>query len=415
MATGNHLRHTLIGIVEETVAGTTPASAMQLLNVGGNPNPTRSRTVEAPQILSNNLRGIPSQVLQSDGSWSIPATPMQYRNFLNFYEGIFGNDEGAAVSISGTGISAATNAVADTGNGLATVLSGDWVYMTDGNAGADFASAWFGPVTSGATAGSFSLPAGQMPNFSAGNTVTIKTRRLVDGSLTKTYSIEQQLTKLTTVWRNSVYAFPTSMSWAWSQGAYATEAVTIASQQTNSAAATIGTGTATAALATDYMNATSHVAGIDGAPTGGMWISTTAGTNLVATATTISSLGLTINRNNSIERSIGSVGLTGEDIGEIDATIDVTVILNDTTKALLTGMDAHSTYSLGWAVVDAQGNRACFSFPATKCVSDITISDADNKYVLPIQFKSHDPLRDTGSEYIAAGFSHEMAMFHVPA
>ena len=99
---------------------------------------------------------------------------------------------------------------------------------------------------------------------------------------------------------------------------------------------------------------------------------------------------------------------------EINATVDCTIVLDDNTKALLTGAEAHSTYSLAWAVVDAQSNRVCYSIPAAKIMNDISLGDADNRYVIPLQFKSHDPGNDSGSEYVSAGFNHELAMFHVP-
>ena len=186
-------------------------------------------------------------------------------------------------------------------------------------------------------------------------------------------------------------------------------------RKVQSAAATIGTGGATAALTTDYMNSIGNVAGIDGAPVGGVWISTTEGTNLMATLSTVSSWTFAFGRDTSIGRGIaGDTGFTDAEIGKINATVDMTVILNDTTKALFTGAEAHSTYSLGWAVVDAQGNRVCFSIPASKVVGDITIADNDERYEIPLQFKSHDPAEDSNSEYVADTFNHEIAMFHVP-
>ena len=71
--------------------------------------------------------------------------------------------------------------------------------------------------------------------------------------------------------------------------------------------------------------------------------------------------------------------------------------------------------SRAFADVDVQGNRRLWSIPAAKCESDITISDGDGRYMLPVTFRAHDTAKDSTSEYLADGFAHQIAMFHVPA
>lgn len=385
--------------VEESTYGTTPASALQLVNVTEF-NLQRNRTVNRPNILTGDYRRYPNRVLQEDGALTAPA-PLQYENFILWQEGVLSNDRGAAVSASGTdvAIDGSTGAITTTSTSLSNFSDGDLIYMSGNSTNAD---GWYGPVTS-AGALTITVPAGQVSTEAAGNTVTLKTRRLVDGSTPKYYSNEWQDTGLTNKFRSGTGYVPTQYQLNWQQGQYANESVTFAGKAPSKASATIGTGSATAAPTSSFMNAVQDW--------GTLYIAESATTYV------ISQLQLQITNVQNAIRGLGNLGPSAMSRGPMDISLTAQVLYDDNSDTLLGNIEAQDTLAFWWDVVDLEGNRMAFFVPAGTCDGGPgpTPGQAGNLTEFELQVMGFDPAKGSSSAYTSAGFGFQIGIFYVPA
>jgi len=395
--------YTTVGIVEESTYGTTPASALQLINVSS-VDLNRDLNVSRPNILTGDRRRHANQILQKSGALNLPA-PLQYENFLLLHEGVMMNDRGAAVTVTASTISfdSATETIADSGSGLGSFAVGDWVYVSgsanSGNNG------WKGPVLT-AAAGALTFPNGQVVTTEvAGSSITIKTRRLLDGSAStiKSYSAEYQITDLTTEFRSGTGYRVVSWECKWSQGSWAEERVSLMGQVPGMANATIGTGAATAAATAPFMNAVDDFQTI-------LFGSDSTSSTFSAIAT---DLTLTISNTLNPVYGLGNVGPSNYSVGPQDISLALTLYYDDNARTIMDLAEAHTTIWIGFDVVDSAGNRMAFSLPSMKPDDgDIQIGEAGNQITLPLQFSGHDPARDSGS--LSTSIPYQSAFFYVP-
>jgi hypothetical protein len=386
MAGATHPNFQLFSFVEGTVLGTTPASALQKSNIAASPTIQRDRQSQPPDyVTAGSLLPYKSIVLMDDGTVTVPTTPLQYENLYPFHEGIMGADRASIAEFSDTDISCTSNVLNDAAGAGFLSSVGDCVYITFASAG-DGTTGWYGPILA-ATTSDLTFPAGQISNFVAGNAVTINDyKRLVPGTTLKAYSIEHQITSLTTFFRSALYCVPTSWTFSWTAGAnFATEEGSFFGKPQAKSAATIGTGGATAALTTDPLNSGSGV---------GTIFLAEATTNLYATAT-ISDLSINIARETGHEPGLGSNTFSVAALGKHEVTGSMTMVLDDSTAAIIDEFEDNDSLWLRWDVVDGQSNRMCF-FASAVALTARTEGDQNNMIHQTFDFKCHDPLKESG-------------------
>jgi len=390
------------GAVVESTFGTTPASALQLVNVTS-VDMKQSRDVSRPNILTGDRRRYENRVLRKSGDLVLPA-PLQYENMLQFHEGLQNNARASAVTVTATTISfdSSTETIADSANGFGSFAVGDWVYVSGaGDAGNN---GWKGPVLT-ASAAALTFPNQQITATAVATpSITIKTRRLLDGTTLKSYSTEwrDDDPSVTNEFRNATGMRVGSIEWNWSQGSWATEQVTLMGKVPAMASATIGTGAATAAPTTGFMNA------VDDFQTILFGTDSTAST-FSATAT---DLRVTVTNTQTPIYGLGTVGPSNIHVGPQDIAVSMTLYYDDNARTIQDLVEAHTTCWMGFDVVDPDGNRMAFSIPAMKPdVGDPEIGEAGSLISLPLTFSGHDPAKDSGS--LSTSIPYQFGIFYV--
>ena len=400
---GQHRKFTKFSLLEESTAGTTPASAMQLINLGSMPSFKRDRSLSKPDyVTAGDRTPYPLEVLSENGSLSIPSTPLQYRNLLQVHEGVYANDEVSVSAVSATTISVTSNIMNDTASGFGSLAVGDCYYITFGGAGPT--DGIYGPVLLQSSA-NITFPAGQIANFSTGSTITIKAfNRLTDGEVFKTYSAEWEATKLTTYFENSTYAVPNSLAWSWSAGGnFATEEAAFICKKPTKATVTIGTGAATAAPTAAAMNAANRV--------GTLWLGEAA-TNLIAGAV-VADWNFSIVNDNGFQDGVGATDFQVAVLGDITTTLSATMVLDNTTLAIIDEFQDNDTLWARWDVSDAQGNRMIWFNSAMK-FGERDKGESNNIINQSITLTGHDPLKSSGDTHNIATMPMA-ALFYIAA
>lgn len=398
---------TKFGVLEEVTEGTTPAIARQDINISAVPDLSRPRNIARPDVLggANPRRPRPLRILQEDGNLSF-GSPMQYKNMLLMYEAALMSDIEAAVSLSLATISAtaATGVIADSASGFGSIQNGDIVFIAGTQwTGAGNTADWYGPVTS-TSAAAFTVPAAQVPNdVTIGASVTVDVRRLTDADTPRSFSIEEEFTKLTTEFRGGKGMKVQTMTWSWTQGSFVEESVTMIGRPPTSTTTTIGTGAATAAPTLDFLNAVQDF-----------------GTIYIAEAKTsiiVTSWELVLNIELAPFYGLGSVGPSNITEARIMGQLNVGAIYDDNARSLLDNIEAFDSLALWWDVKDtaATANRIAFSLPATKAsLGDIGGGGPNTPLEFRnLQFDLHDPVKDPGSAYVAAGFDQMIGIFFI--
>lgn len=396
--------YTAVAAVEESSYGVTPASALQLINVSGIKMP-QNRKRGKPDVLTGGPRRYPGRVLQKSGQGLTLPMPGQYENALMFQEGLLGNSRAALATLTATDISFtedATDKIESVAEAFADFLTGDLIFVTGAGAGAN-AGKWVGPIVK-VDAGELTVPDGQIVDQAAGGSVTLRTRRLVDGILDKSFSVEYQLTKLTTMFRQALGQKVAAGKFSWKQGEFMTEEYTLTGKVPAKSAATIGTGAATAAKTTGFLNAVDDLRQIF---IGGY------GTTL--NALTMSSYDLMVDRMLELVYGLGNVGPSKVEIGSIDATLDVQILMEDAAKDLIDASEADETLYTFIANTDPQGNHWAACLPAVKVdVDDVPVEKADSLVNIAAKFYAHDPAKDTDSP-LGQLIPYQVGLFYCPA
>lgn len=398
---------TRLGIVEEATWGTTPASALQLVNLSEFPELTRPRNTGRPDVIgsANPRRPYPSRALQEDGSLNASAV-MQFANMRLFWEGALMNDQSADESISETDITFANATGVFTGTGhFGNIQDGDMVYVAGaGWTGAGNTAGWFGPVTS-AGANNITIPvdAARAGNDVSSGTVTVDTRRLVDGDTPRSYSVEWEAQDLTTDFLAGTGFKVQSHTWSWATGGFANESCTLIGQAPAHGTSTIGTGGPTAAVTNTPMDCVGDF--------GLIYIDETA-TTYIAT-----SWELVVNVELSPYYGIGNAGPSGISEARILPELNLTVVYDDNSKALLDDVEALTTVSAWWDVVDDGGNRVCFHLAAAKPETGDVGGGPPNTNLefRNLRLTGHDPNKDSTSSYYSETFGYQLGIYEAAA
>lgn len=393
--------YTKFGVIEESTEGTTPASAVQLMNVR-DVQLRQSRDPEKPEILTGDRRSYPTRVLRKSGELSLPMY-MQYENDLELMEGLQNAARGTAVTVTATTISFATSTkkISDSGSGLGSFAIGDMIYVSGASVAGN--NGWKGPVLA-AAAGELTLPTGQITDESASASITIATRRLLDGTTEKFYSVEYQRTKLTNFFYSGTGFHVGGAQFSWSQGDFAMVDWSLMGRVPAKANATIGTGAASAAPTTGFMT------GVDGF--GGFTVGS-------ASDTLISNLIVTdwkLNAQNVLNPvyGLGNVGPSKHITGKQSQDLDITAYHDDAAEDLVDAVLAHTSLWFTWHVLDAEGNRIAFCLPSAKPdEGDPVVGNAGNLGTVPVKLSGHDPAKDSTS--LLTTIPYQFGIFFAPA
>lgn len=398
---------TRFGIIEEATWGTTPASALQLVNLSAFPEFSITRNTGTPDVIgaANPRRPFAGRALQEDGALSLEAG-LQYANWRLLWEAALMNDLGTATDTSGAtfAYTSSTGVLTDSGSGLGNLAVGDMVYIS----GSDWTTAgntagWHGPL-SAAAAGSITIPSAQATNdVGASSTISIKSARLVDGNTPRSFSCEWEAQSLTTDFRSATGYKVQSLGWSWTQNDFARETCSLVGKSPEHKTATIGTGGPTASPTSDFMDCVANFGTffIDGS----------------STAYIVSSWDLTLNVELGPYYGLGNRGAAGITEARILPEISATIIYDDNSKALLDDIEGLNTISVFWDVADQQGNRVCWHLPAVKPEAGDPGGGGPGTSMefRNLRLTAHDPEKDSTSSFYSSSLGYFIGIFEAAA
>lgn len=393
-----------VGLLQEVSYGVIPASSMQLVNVQSL-RLSGERDAQRPNVLTGSRRPHPTRILSKNGAITLPM-PLQYENDLIPMRSVMCSDRGSAITIgpiTTVSFTSGTNKIEDSADGFTLLASGDMIYVTGAGAGTN-ANKWFGPIVK-VDNGDLTLPPGQVATQAAGGSVTIRTRRWLDGDTEFSFSLQWQATQLTNKYRRNSGNVCGSARFAWEQGSYATVEFTGMGQYPSYQTATMGTGGDTAAPTSAFMNSVDDFQQVRLLDATG-----TAIPNAI-----VSRLNWEIASNRPAIRGLGDVGPTKFDMGVVNANVEGVAIYDNNSHAIAAAVEAHDTMTVLWEMLDPQGNKICYVLPAVEPdTGEPEIGEADsNPSTLPFRFTAHDPAKDVAS-FFNGDFSYVVGVFMVP-
>jgi len=352
---------------------------------------------------ANPRRPYPSRALQEDGNLNL-AAGLQFANMRPLWEGAMMNDQEADIDIDETDITAtaSTGIILGTGH-FGSIVDGDMVYIAGtGWTGAGNTADWYGPVTAQG-ANNITVPAGQVAQDVASGQVTVDTRRLLDGDTPRSYSAEWEALDLTTDYRGGTGFKVQSHTWSWATGDFARESCALIGQAPAHDTSSIGTGGPTASPVTAFMDCVSDF--------GSIYIDETA-TSYIVTA-----WELVVNVELGPYYGLGNLGPSGISEARILPELNATIIYDDNAKALLDDIEALTTVSAFWDVVDDGGNRVCWHLASAKPETGDPGGGAPgtNMEFRNLRFTGHDPEKDSTSSYTAASFDYQLGIYEAAA
>lgn len=334
--------------VLETVPGTTPATAMKLLNkttveIDGTVGTTTSTTIRSDRATSDLVRTSG----MSEGTFGFETRFGEYNDFI---AAALGGVWSTPVSMSATTISAddTDNSFNDSATGFSTanLLPGMWIRVGGFTTAAN--NGLFKVVS--VTTAKVVVSGGTLVTEAAGDTVTVKGSSVRNGIQKPTYSIERQFTDVAqfAVSRGMVV---NTMNLAATNQAILTGSFGFSGRDTEWAGTTFGTGSDIAASTASVMSSTANVGDviIDGTP-----------------ATTICFSSLTLDTTNNVRsiNCIGSLYPTDINLGSFGATLATQCYFNDRT--LLDKYLNGTPVSFSYSFTDDVGNTIVFDFPYMK-------------------------------------------------
>lgn len=335
-----------------------------------------------------------------EGATMTISAPQQYENMLEFYEGLFGAARANAVTVTGTGIAVGSSTtITDSGNGLGNFAVGDWVYVSGFSTAAN--NGWHGPVTT-AAAGTLTFSAGGLTTELAGASISLKTRRLVEPATAtlKTYSVEVNDTDLAR-FQSSKAMTVTNGQWNWQVGQFATEQFQLQGRLPAVAGSTIGTGTATAAKTSAFINTPTDWADL-------WYASTTASTAI------FTQLQLQANPNVESIMGLGDLGPSSYSRGPLDWTLTGSLYYDTTADDFVDHALAHSTKWVAWSQADPAGNKMLFFLPSVKIsLGNFERGAPNSQKTIPFTATAHSSAFDSSATF--SGIANQAAVFFVPA
>lgn len=350
--------------VLEVTPGTTPATAMKLLNntgtdIDGNINTTTSTTIRSDRATSDLVRTSGS----SAGNINFET---RFAEYNDFYAAALGGTWSTPIALSGTTFSTSSvdNSLNDSGAGFSTanILPGHWI-RTKGFATA--ANNGLARVVS-VTTTKVIVTGITFVTEAAGAAVTIKGSSVRNGAVKPTYSIERQFTDITqfAVSRGMVL---NTMTLNAASGSILTGGFGFMGRDTEWAGTTFGTGSDVAASTNGVMSSTANVATVYEA-------------GVATTTTYFKSINLSTNNNSRNLDAIGNLYAIDINHGSFNATAAIQAFFAD--RSLLDKFLNGTATSFSWGFVDDAGNTIMIDMPYAKFSAGKTAGVALNSDVM---------------------------------
>jgi hypothetical protein len=354
---------------EEATRGTTPENNLQTLRFTSEDFRGTKETIVSDEIVGDaQIGGIFEAGYASEGTINGELSFGTYDDF--FSAGIRSSAFGAATSVTNTTISADATSIVDTSAGFGSIITGQFVKVT-GFGDSDLNRTYL--VTTAAT-GTLSVYPAPASTEAAGTTVVVQGADVWNGTQKRWFSFEREHTDLSTVFQNYVGSGCGGWSISWGAGEKVNCSFNFMGNTEGTAAATIGTGTATAATTTDVMNSISDLVVMGEG----------------ATLATLTVMSGTINVSNPlrVQRVAGSTSPSGVGMGTVEVSGSLRVYLADNT--LKAKVLAHTASSLAVAFEDDAGNALGFYLPSLKYArADTPTGGRDQDIVMELDFNAY--------------------------
>lgn len=364
-----------IGYVAETTAGTTPASALTLLNFTGESFAQRTNSVNSNSVRSDRQVVDVARVgISVEGSIE---TELQYGNLDDLLEGAFMNDWTTAVAVSATDIAAdATGFTSSSTDFTAQNLNvGQWFKV--GGFTDTSINTWYKATSiSSNDLNTSPVPAG---TESAGNTITMDSEWLKNGTTEKFFTIEKQFTDISE-FHTYTGCEVNTLELNASTDSIMTANLSFLGLQGASNSSSQGTGSANAASSNGIMNSVDHIELIR---EGGS----------IATFN-IQSLSVTLNNNLDPRAAIGNLANVDIGMGQVNVTGEMVIYFENQTE--YEKYLAFTDSSVSFKVEDTAGNAYMIDVPAMNYTDgEVLIGGNNAPTLLRLPFNAK---RDTVSD-----------------
>lgn len=329
--------------VPEVTFGTTPASALQIVEPTSEGFEGIKETKVSDKIVSTRrvkaIRGVGYESRGQIGNEVSYGTPLN-----DFLAGALMSTWASEDSVTDTSIAATATQFTDTGNGLGIFQVGQYVYVSG------FSDSSIDGVyrVTAAAAGALDVFPAPTTTESAGQSVTIKSFLITQGTTLRSFSFEKEFTDLTNKFRNYLGCRVDTFGLSVAARDFAKYTVGFRGLRENKASSTIGTGGPTAAPTTDVMTSSTDVLRISESDT----------------AYEVKEVNCQLANNLRTKAVVASADPSGIGAGRCDITGTIVLYLDDTNDALKTKFVDDVYGSLGFSMQDAAGNAYGFYLPS---------------------------------------------------
>lgn len=336
--------------VEEVTFGVTPTSpALTKINVVSSSIDGNISTTVSNQINPNRSE---TDLVRTEGSTGGDiGIEWQHAAYNDFIEGALGGDFSTAVSYTATDISAAAtdNSINSAGAGFSTsnILPGHWIKISGFTGTA--ANNGIAKVVS-VTTSKIVISGITLVNDTAGESVTIKSKSVRNGTTKKSYTIEKEFADLSNVFVSHKGMVVNGMNINAAVGSIVSGSFSFTGTTTAYAATTVGTGAEIAAVSNQSFDPTDSI--------GTVWI------DGAASSACIRSLNLTTTNNNRNTQCLGSLYATNINMGTLGVTGTAELYFSDYT--LLNKFINGTSISLSYSFSDVDGNYLVIDLPNVK-------------------------------------------------
>lgn len=341
-----------VAVVEESVWGTTPASALtQAAYITGVSGGLERSTERTNSLRSNYVR--PTTVLTGDQGNLTLNHEWAYGDIFDLYflEGLLRSDWSSAQSVTATDISFASsdNSMSSTGETLTVFPAGTWVRVagTTYNDGLHFVIT---STTSKLTFGSQTT----IVDEGAGSSFTVDNDGYIrNGSTPKSYTVERNFaSQSSTPFRAQKGLRVSSMSIDIAQGIITGSTSLMGLDPSADAAATAGSGAYTAAVTTEpYSGANNFGTFLEGA---------------ASYSGQVQSLNLSLSAGARPQMQLGSTSPFGVGSNAYDFSGSMSVYKDDNSDSIYTVVRSFAARFLSFTLTDTAGNKMVCTVPQIK-------------------------------------------------
>lgn len=354
---------TQLYFLKEVTYGTTPATAMTALRFTGESLESSISTETSNEIRSD--RQVTDLIKVSEGSGGGIDLEMSYGNADTLFEGALMSTWGAALTLTGTTLSAASsdNSFSDSGAGMPAFLAGSWIKVSGFT---DPANNGFFQVVSRTTS-KLVVAGATLVTEIAGDSVTIKGQALRNGTTKVSMTLEKSFADLTK-FVSYTGCMVNSLDINLSAQKILTASVSVKGQDGSAlVGATVGTGAPSAAPTGSVMNATSNVT----------WVRENVAA--LPAGVIIRDAKISLNNNLRDQFGIGSSTNTGQGLGQCDVKGSLSMYFSEET--LYAKFMAQTESALAFNVTDGTNNYI-FSLPRVKYSSGKIVAGGKNQDVV---------------------------------